>query len=335
MTAQATYVTVREGRVTVAHNDVGAYEILEISVLGPEVLTRFLDAWQQLDPWDEWTDDDCAEGGLLVDFDQRVLMMFSIHRGPALRAAYLDAVTRTWPGWHVRWAYDGIADLIDHVGGDVSQIRREPSEPEALYWCDRTDRMQLRYVVTIGDTQAYGLAWNAFDPWWVGAGLVEQLRPADRITTAAIVPEAGMHLNPVTREAGVWSAVRPLRGLAEHWPRLWPDWTLQLWDDRSSEQLRRCAGSVTFPAAEPLGPGRLAERVMKTWSFFVAEDIDHNCHEAYGSDERVEQARENGWFQAREQTGITRRELCTALEAITGRQWPVPRWPDFEEPPQS
>ncbi|WP_433615773.1 hypothetical protein ACQP2P_12670 [Dactylosporangium sp. CA-139114] len=37
MTAQATYMTVREGDVTVAHNYVGAYELLEISEHGPKV----------------------------------------------------------------------------------------------------------------------------------------------------------------------------------------------------------------------------------------------------------------------------------------------------------
>jgi hypothetical protein len=111
----------------------------------------------------------------------------------------------------------------------------------------------------------------------------------------------------ITRTAGVWSAVRPLRGLAGSWPRLWPGRTLQLWDDRSSEQLQRCAGSVTFPVTEPLGHGRLAESVMRTWSFFVVEDIDDNCREAFDSEERAERARENGWFRVREQTGITRR----------------------------
>jgi hypothetical protein len=101
-------------------------------------------------------------------------MMFTVYRGPELRAAYLDAVTRTWPGWQVRWAFNGLADLIDHLGGDISQIRRDTSEPETLYWGDRTERMHLRYVVTVGDTLGYGLAWNANDPWLVWAGLLEQ-----------------------------------------------------------------------------------------------------------------------------------------------------------------
>jgi hypothetical protein len=59
-------------------------------VSGPEVTTGFLDAYQRLDPWDGRNDDDRAEGGLLVDFDHRVLMMFGIYRGPALRQAHLD-----------------------------------------------------------------------------------------------------------------------------------------------------------------------------------------------------------------------------------------------------
>ena len=72
MGSPANYVTVRDGEITVAYSRNGALEILEISVFGPAVLTRFLDAWQRLDPTDEF--DDAAEGGLLVDFDRRVLM---------------------------------------------------------------------------------------------------------------------------------------------------------------------------------------------------------------------------------------------------------------------
>ncbi|MEU0561284.1 hypothetical protein [Dactylosporangium sp. NPDC006015] len=332
MAVPATYVTVRDGKITVAYNRVGGYEILEISVLGPDVVGRFLEAWQQLDPWDEWTDNADSDGGLLVDFDQQVLMMFSTQRGAALRVACLDAVTRTWPGWQVRWAYDGIADLVDYVGGEVSQVRRKRTEPKALYWHDGIERMDLRYVVTIGETQAYGLAWNAVEPWEVGAGLQEQLRPGDRITAAATMPEAGMHLDPVSLTAGVWSAVRPLRGLSESWPRLWPGWTLLRWDDRGSEQLQRCAGSVAFPLAEPLGRGQFATSVMRTWSFFVAEDFSKNCRKAVLSKKHVKLQREDGWFRAREQTGITRRELSAALEAITRRHWPAPRWPKFDEP---
>ncbi|MFC5007112.1 hypothetical protein ACFPIJ_56075 [Dactylosporangium cerinum] len=344
MGSPANFVTIRDGKVTVAYSRNGALEILEISVFGPEFVTRFLDAWQRLGPTDEFDDD--AEGGLLVDFDRRVLMMFSAHRGTHLRAAYLDAVTRTWPGWQVRWAYDGIADLMDHAGADSSHLRGKPAEPAALYWRERTEQlpphlrdrieqMPPRYVVTIGDTQAYGLGWNAVAPWRVGPGLIEQLDPADRITTAETMPEAGMHLDPSTRTAGVWSAVQPLHGLAGYWPRLWPGWTLLLWDDRSGEQLQRCAGSVTFPAAEPLGRARLAESVMMTWSFFVAEDFRRNCRRAYIFRKLVEAARENGWFRAREQTRITRQELSTALETITGSPWPAPRWPHFKEPRRS
>ncbi|GAA3208099.1 hypothetical protein ACFO1B_18820 [Dactylosporangium siamense] len=146
---------------------------------------------------------------------------------------------------------------------------------------------------------------------------------------------AGLHLDPGTRTAGVWSAVRPLQGLAGYWPRLWPGWTLQLWDDRSDEQLQRCAGSVTFPTVDPLGRARLAESVMRTWSFFVAEDFHRNWRRVFILRRLVERERENGWFWAREQTRITRQELSTALEAIAGSPWPAPRWPHFKGPRRS
>jgi hypothetical protein len=333
MAARANYVTVRDGKARISHNNLGAYEILEISVLGPDVTARFLDAWQDLDPSDEWNEERQAEGGLLVDFDRRVLIMFSIYREPALRAAYLDAVTRTWPGWQARWAYDGIADLVAYVGDDVQEIRGEPPEAEALYWREREETAQLCYVVTVGGVGAYGLAGNACDPWRAGPGLLEQLSDADRIDTTSTAPLAGMHLDPVTRTAGVWTTVRPLHGIAGNWARLWPGWTLEFWDDRSVEQLNRCAGAVDFGLPGSLGRAQFAESVMGTWAFFIAEDCDDNLREAYETAERIAlQRRVSGWFRTQERTAVTRRELSMALEAITGRDWPRPRWPDFDMP---
>jgi hypothetical protein len=39
------YAIVRGGKCTYLHNNLGAYEILEVSVAGPELTLRFLDAY--------------------------------------------------------------------------------------------------------------------------------------------------------------------------------------------------------------------------------------------------------------------------------------------------
>ena len=83
---------------------------------------------------------------------------------------------------------------------------------------------------------------------------------------------------------------------------------------------------------DPLGPARLAENVMRTWSLLFAEDLDDNGRRAYGTGKRIELARENWWHLVRAEIGLTRREPAATLVTITGQAWPEPRWPDFVGP---
>jgi hypothetical protein len=183
--AVGTYVVVRDGKGTFLHNNLGAYEILECSVAGPELTLRFLDTYHRLGfggedtGWEpEWFTYGVCEGGLLVDCDQQVLMVSTEHRDWAVRAAYLDTVRRTWPGWQVRWACDGIADLTRYVGLDTAGVEQAGRGPSPLYTRGRSQTADLVYLVTVawpgGRTAVHALTWDAAVPWRVGP------RPARR-----------------------------------------------------------------------------------------------------------------------------------------------------------
>src|SRR4051812_18662500 len=112
MTAIAKYALMRDGRKVVLHNNVGAYDVLSLSAAGPDLTLRYLDAFHDAfgrapdwGPEPEGWDMD-AEGGLVVDVDQRTMLAFTIYTDVAQRAAYFATVARTWPGWRVQWAYD-------------------------------------------------------------------------------------------------------------------------------------------------------------------------------------------------------------------------------------
>jgi len=150
--AVGTYVIVRDGKSTFLRNNLGAYEIVEVSVAGPELTLRFLDTYHRLAFEGEdtgwrpgWSTYSVCEGGLLVDRDKQVLMMFTEHRDWRLCVAYLDTARRTWPGWDVRWAHDGISELARYAGLDTGGVE-DPAHGS------REDQFQLQLERSHGAT---------------------------------------------------------------------------------------------------------------------------------------------------------------------------------------
>lgn len=324
---KANCVSVRDGRRSVLYSHLGGYEVLQLAILGPAVVGRFLSLWERAFGADDWVGDMQAHGGLLVDWDRRVLIVFSDERSVATRAAFLEAAVTAWPGWQVRWAFDGLGDMLTHLGEDVAAVRWTNRNPCPLY-CDEPADAALRCLVTVGDTLAYALSEDAAPPWEVGVGLIEQLRESDRVTACTFVPEGGLHLEPATRTAGVWSATIPLEGLAERWDARWPGWTLQVWDDRYAEQSARSAEGIRLPAPDlDHGRERLARLVVQNLSLWVAEDLQTSLAEAYPSEAyRAMLLEKPGWYSILAATALTRAELSATLRLLTGEEPEHPVW---------
>jgi hypothetical protein len=175
-----------------------------------------------------------------------------------VRTAYLDTVGRTWPGWQVRWAYDGIADMERHLGIDPTAGNRPVRGPRPLYPRGRGEEWKPDYVVTVAGPATrpavYGPNWHATPPWWVGPALLDELDEAGRDPVFTAVPSAGMHLDPATRTAGIWAVERSLDGLTAQWPRVWPGWRLEFWEDQIPQHLARCGdAAVHIPDPTPTG----------------------------------------------------------------------------------
>jgi hypothetical protein len=82
---------------------------------------------------------DDAKAGILVDPARQVLLFFGSHRQALqldLRAALFAVLRHTWPGWTVRWAYGGVADLLAYVGlTDRSAFDdADPADAAHLTW---------------------------------------------------------------------------------------------------------------------------------------------------------------------------------------------------------
>ncbi|WP_406865001.1 hypothetical protein ABZO31_32995 [Streptomyces sp. HUAS MG47] len=246
--------------------DGGAYEAyaprfgavgIDLDLLaGPDVVLSRLRAREQ---WArDWIDEGRCEAAALIDLPRRTLFLFA-WEGPITelrhRAATWEALGAAWPGWELRWTYDGPADLREYLGLDPEGVREpelglgvfpeyamEPGDEELA----EPDPMVR--VVTIGADRCHVLSSCNDHPIVEGPALLGRLAdaPDHRVCTAAA--DSGIHVDPERRRVGWWllGASAGARRAAEHWP----GWTVEFWADRWEEHVRAAGGRFAPPAVD-------------------------------------------------------------------------------------
>ncbi|MCO6005802.1 hypothetical protein NE236_12485 [Actinoallomurus purpureus] len=228
----------------------------DVLIAGPRSATRYVTAQRVCEERDdEWLEEASAEGGATIDHRARRLVFFGddLMREIPARRAFLRLLALTWPGWDVRWAYDGLGDVADHAGLGRAAVRRdlggERTMPEGLLPGGEEDR--VAHLVTLRDETgvltAYPFARADAHSAWQGPELLHRLPEGGlaRLRLPA-VPGSGLHVDVRTRTADVWTAAA-VPGLQPVLAELWPGWRVRFRDDQYEEQMRRCADAVTFP----------------------------------------------------------------------------------------
>ena len=185
---------------------------------GPDHALRFIRIQREVEKTD-WLDTVWAEGGAVVDLDQRNLLLFGgedIRYDVPLRRAYLDLLRTVWKGWEVRWAHEGIADLADRVGYPRSNVIStkddEPisvlSPPKEREWIDivasiRFEDESIRLYPLAGNVEEYlACGPDLLKTAEVGSGL-------DRLTLSewtTSFPTGGLHLDSIKMRVDFWKA---------------------------------------------------------------------------------------------------------------------------------
>ncbi|MFI8327198.1 hypothetical protein [Streptomyces sp. NPDC085529] len=274
MGARANVVVVREH---------GAHELyrtgwavgIDLDLLGgPAAVLAMLPGLRQ-DDW--WLDDSMAQGGMLLDLGRKVLLFFA-WEGPSTelrrRAAMFELIREAWPGWEVRWLYDGPAEVREYVGLDPEYVRCRDVELSLAPFLaaddeDLTGPDPGGVVITVGAERCH-VASDAFDhPVREGIALLDRLADAPGHGGCRLHVNSGIHLDPERRHLGWWSLYSSPQ--AYHVSELWPGWTVEFWRDEWERHVR--ASDRFSPEAFDAGEGARAavlaeasERRAGSWS---------------------------------------------------------------------
>jgi hypothetical protein len=255
MGARANFALIDAGGMRLHYSHWGADMVCSALAAGPNPAARFIAAQHRCDdPRRDWMDDVWAEGGAVVDRTTRRLVFYGDQLMLELpcKRAFLALLEQMWPGWTVRWAYDGIGDLAAAAGVDRSAVRA-PDEEERLLpeetVTDLDEEVHLLTVRTPEGCVAYPLGWYVHTAWQ-GPALLDRLPAGGRSRLdLREIPSGGLHVDTGARTAGVW--INGSRtGLVPALGGLWPGWRVEFWEDRYEEQLARCGGTVTAPGAD-------------------------------------------------------------------------------------
>jgi hypothetical protein len=255
MGSRANFVLIDDDGLRLHYSHWAATQIWSMLVAGPDAASRYIAAQNLCDPETGWLDDVWCEGGAVVDHTTRRLVFFGDELRWELTAkrAFMALLPLTWPGWTVRWAYDGVGDLAAASDVDRSVVRRPFEDewllPDTALPADHDDAVHLLTVVSGGVT-AYPLP-DEIHTGWHGPRLLNRL-PAGGLARVELpeLPASGLHIDAGARAVGVWLTDH-CAGLVPALHEQWPGWHVEFWEDRYEEQLDRCRGAVTATVPVP------------------------------------------------------------------------------------
>ncbi|WP_326587883.1 hypothetical protein [Streptomyces sp. NBC_01294] len=241
---------------------------LDLDLLaGPQAVLPFLRGHVRED---DWYPDDMVEAGVLADQTRRLLLFFA-WEGPVAslrtRAATLELLRHAWPGWEVRWLYDGQTGLRAHLGLDPEEIPAaacpgpvlEPDDEEF----DDPDPMVA--VVTVGRERCHVLAGIGDHPVEEGPALLDRLRGAADHGSHRLRADAGIHVDPERRRVGWW--LNTARSHARTPTARWPGWTVEFWEDRWAEHVRASGGRFAPPAPDRAAAlAEVRDHALERWA---------------------------------------------------------------------
>ena len=218
---------------------------------------------------DYWLDTVWCEGGAVIDLDKKVLLFFGgedIYYDVLLRRMYLKLMVYMWPGYEIRWAYNGILDLADYVhyqGADLND--QDTAYTKDMAWVNRLDDHDAKDLEGILSIKKDGKV--TLHPFYgydacehlllAGEGVLHEAEK--RVGLAQFVfpnasPEegtqfvAGIHIDSPSKTLFFWRGA-PQSTIIDKLTGLWPGWAIIDLKDDFEEQEALTDGLLTFTLA--------------------------------------------------------------------------------------
>jgi hypothetical protein len=191
---RANLVIVEHGDWSLHYSHWGGGRMLDALAFGPDFALRYIRS-HRLCAQDEWTDPLWADGGALVDVDQRRLLFFGDELMTTMpeRRAMLEVLTMTWPDYSVGWAYGGTDEIAAYVGAD-RRWEAGRSGQQLRFARGRDGLCQVVSVVGADGALRLWPLWWGYSAAWQGPSLLNRL-PGKGIsrTRREMIPESGVH----------------------------------------------------------------------------------------------------------------------------------------------
>lgn len=234
---------------------------------GPDITCHFL----RNDPRPGWDIRQSDYGAAVLDLDKKQLLFFGGEHLPhhiPYRREFLRLMQYNWPGFAVRWAHNGIFDILQYLGLEEPEEYRRPRRShtdEQTLWCFDTDSYDVAGALTLerDDRLLIYPIYDFLDRY------EELLFVGERLATAFAAradyaqyhmehatesaddwfPQMGIHIAPQKKELSYWLA-SPFRQNSKWVTHLWPGYSIRYWGDDFEQQLLHSLGrlQVTYPA---------------------------------------------------------------------------------------
>ena len=230
----------------------------------PELATAFIRMQQQVDKETGWLDDIWAEGGAVVDWDNKVFLLFGgedILWDVPLRRLYLKLLEYIWQGWTIKWAYEGIADLADYVNYPRSKVLSKYDDDDEYDLSPPADKSEIDIVgsVVLNDRslKLFPIADDIHLLIESGAKLVNKIEQQKYNALNSLYlqhwtenfPKGGFHLDLSSRTLEFWIAL-DAPNIENRVRKNWAGWhTICHWDCFEF-QLEKTRGNLEFPTPD-------------------------------------------------------------------------------------
>lgn len=248
---RANIVVVKDQEWQYVYSHCEGCRMVDLLIGGPDLALQFLESLGRRQSHDWWTDPLWCDGGAVFDFDRRRVVFFgdNLMVDMPFRRTILAALAELWPGYEIRYAYDGTAEIGGYVGKKFDLPPLDVLSAPKLARSRNALCHLVSVVDEVGVLRMWPLWWGDSKAWH-GPALLDKL-PGEGVQQLRLdkIPEGGVHIDVPRNAVGVWNTA-DVMGVFRALPKLWSGWRTECWEDRYEEQLAACGGMVRLPALE-------------------------------------------------------------------------------------